>query len=97
MNEERLGRIEQKIDELSKVREDIAAMRQVDKHHQQNMDLFLQTNWPQAMAKIDANSTRIAEVEVDVAKLKTLVVVWGSILSVGVPALVAFATKYLTN
>lgn len=95
-----LKTIEQKLDRLTesqnKIQVSIAEQRQIDKNHQSNIDRFWDNTIPDIMGKIDGNQTQIATLEVSLAELRTRMVIWGTCLTVGVPALIAIVQAYVT-
>lgn len=94
-----LERIEKKLDRLVSTQNDlkVAAGRyeEQEKSHQKNIDRFWGSTWPDVVEKIDRNSTKIATLEIELAKIKTKVLVWGSIITVLVALSVPFITYYL--
>ena len=95
-----LKTIEMKLDRLTvsqnEIQVSIAEQRQIDKHQQVSLERFWDKTIPDIMGKIDGNSTHIATLEVDVAELRTRMVIWGTCLTVGVPALIAIVQAYVT-
>ena len=94
-----LLRIEKKLDGLVLVQNDLkvdaAKTNTRDENLQKNIDRFWGTTWPDIIVKIDGNSTKIATLEVEIAKIKTKVLVWGSILTAAIALSIPFITYYL--
>lgn len=89
--QEQLKRIEAKVDCLADKQHEmqvvLAEHSQIDRNHQKNIERFWNNTWPEVVEKIEGNSTRLGQMEVEIAKLRTTMVIWGSALSVGVPIL----------
>jgi len=94
-----LERIEKKLDRLVSTQNDLkisaAKYEEQEKSHQKNIDRFWGSTWPDVVEKIDGNSTKIATLEVEIAKIKTKVMVWGSLITVLVALSIPFITYYL--
>ena len=92
--DDRLVRIETKLDGLAtsntKIMAELAAQRIAEENHQRNIERFWGQTWPDVIEKLDKNATKIAEMEVTVAELRTKMVIWGGALTVGVPILAIF-------
>lgn len=98
-NDIKLDRLDSKLDDLCSAQNDIkiciAEQKTHNKNYQKVMERFWNNTWPDVIEKIDSNSTRIATIEVDLARIKTMVVVWGSLLSVLVAISIPFISYYL--
>lgn len=99
MADQALERIEKKLDGLVSVQNDLKvdAVRNNTRNEnlQKNIDRFWRSTWPEVIVKIDGNSTRIATLEVDIAKIKTKVLVWGSVITAAIALSIPFITYYL--
>ena len=93
-----LERIEQKLDGLvsaqNELKVDAARNNTREENHQKNIDRFWRATWPDIIVKIDGNSTKIATLDVDIAKIKTKVLVWGSVLTAAIALSIPFITYY---
>lgn len=100
-NDDRLGRIEKKIDSIqtaqNTLRVDFAKHQALEENHQGAMEKFWTQNWPKVLEKIDKNAASIAKLEVQVAELRTKMMLWGSILTVGVPILATILQIYIAQ
>jgi hypothetical protein len=96
MHDGTLDRIENKLDQLvisqNQLKISAAEHKQHEKTHQKNIDRFWDSTWPEVIEKMDGNSTRIAELEVELARIKTMVLVWGTVITA---LLGSFVTYYL--
>ena len=94
-----LERIEKKLDGLvlaqNDLKVDAAKNNTRDENLQKNIDRFWRTTWPDVIVRIDGNSTKIATLEVEIAKIKTKVLVWGSVLTAAMALSIPFITYYL--
>ena len=94
-----LDRIEKKLDRVVVSQQELkisaAKYEEQEKSHQKNIDRFWGSTWPDVVEKIDQNSTKIATLEIELAKIKTKVLVWGSVLTVMVALSVPFITYFL--
>jgi len=95
MEDTALARIERKLDKVATAQSNLQ-LSVVEQH------AVWGQSWPAAIKSIDANSTKIAEnstkiatVEVELAKIKTIVFVWGSVLSIVVVVSIPFITYFL--
>tara|TARA_R110000822_G_scaffold109836_1_gene239824 strand:- start:354 stop:662 length:309 start_codon:yes stop_codon:yes gene_type:complete len=99
MNDNVLIRIEKKLDNLALVQADFkvstALHEEKERAHQKNIARFWGDTWPDVIQKIELNSTRIASLEVELAKIKTKVLVWGSILTTMLTISIPFITYYI--
>tara|TARA_R110000751_G_C13600905_1_gene462191 strand:- start:379 stop:684 length:306 start_codon:yes stop_codon:yes gene_type:complete len=94
-----LDRVHSKLDELvsaqNAIKVTVAGQYANQKNHQKIMERFLNNTWPGVIVKIDCNSTRIAKIELDIARIKTMVVVWGSFITVFIALSIPFISYYL--
>jgi len=98
---DKLGEIERKLDSLVKIQNDLrisaAEQRLQEKAHQKNIERFWSATWPAIIEKMDNNSTKIVEIEVALARVKTTVMIWGTFLAgliaVAVPLIVVYLEK----
>lgn len=99
MDEDKLERIDKNLDLLAKsqmvIKVSIAQQQTHQQNHQKTMERFWERTWPGVIEKIDSNSTRIASIEVDIARIKTMIVVWGGLITVLVALAVPFITYFL--
>lgn len=97
MQDDRLLRIEKKLDGLTSsntiIIAGLAAHKAAEENHQRNIERFWGQTWPEVIEKLDKNATKIALLEVAVAELRTKMVIWGGALTVGVPILAIFLEK----
>ena len=89
--ENRLVRIEGKLDGLATAHVDImaclSAQKIAEENHQRNIERFWGQTWPNVVDRLDGNATKIAQIDIKVAELRTKMMIWGCCLTIGVPAL----------
>ena len=99
--EEKLDRINKKLDALAlcqnNIKISLAEQKTHQRNHQKTMESFWERTWPGVIEKMDSNSTRIASLEVDIAKIKTMVFVWGGLMTAVVVISVPFITYFLNK
>jgi hypothetical protein len=99
MQDAKLDQISAKMDDLSAAQNSLkVSMAKQQTHHENSrrtMDRFWDSTWPEVIEKIDGNSTKIVTLEVDIARIKTMVMLWGSLVTVLVALSVPFITYFL--
>ena len=88
MDDTALIRIETKLDRIATAQNglQIAVAKQQTRWEQ---------TWPGAILKIDENSAKIACLEIDLAKIKTTVLLWGSLTTTIVVLSIPFISYFL--
>ena len=90
-----------KLDDLTEshiqVKINLAEQILAESTHQKNVERFWSQTWPQIIGKIDDNATKIATLEVEVAELRTKMMIWGVALCIGVPVLATVLQILLEN
>ena len=86
--QDRLNNIEESLvvinEKLTSLRVDIAEQAQ-----------FWSQAWPNALAKIEDNATKITKLEIELVALKTRMMIWGAILMAGAPIVASLVIRYI--
>jgi len=98
---DRLERIERKVDGLAEslvqVKINLAEQILAENTHQKNVERFWSQTWPHIMGKIDDNATKIAILEVEMASLRTKMMIWGVSICIGFPVMATVLQIVLEN
>ena len=96
MSDMKLDQIALKLDALTGTQTDIKVsigkLQTHSENHQDTMERFWSRTWPGVVEKLDSNNTRIAQIEVDLAKIKTTVLLWGSFIT----SLIAISIPFIS-
>jgi hypothetical protein len=82
-------------DDVSNIKITLASKAQAEINLTANIDRFWSKTWPETVASIDANRTKIAEHGIQLAKINTKLTVFSAIISVLVPLLASAVLYYL--
>ena len=82
---------------IDKIFEKIDAMAEKLISMESSQEGFWSRDWPSIMTKINDNSTRVATIELDLAKLKTKIAISGIIVFFILTSAVTLSTAYLAT
>lgn len=84
-------------DKVVSIEVTLAKQTQQERNHQTNIERFWSLNWPSALEKIDKNAADIAQLKMELAKLQTKLLVYGSIFVLGAPIISMFLIEFLKS
>lgn len=83
-HQEALNRIENKLDSITHHQHQLSLLvaknEERDKASQKALDFFLTSQWPKVIEKVERHQIGISTLEVEIARIKTKILVWGSFL-----------------